>query len=71
MLLNAVRNNLLEMTELLLEKGADYEVLDNNDMNALMHAVRQKNSAMVNMLIKAGASVDGSLEVCCGSCKID
>ena len=51
-----------EMVKLLLERGADVNAVDFEGKNALHEATRKSTVGIVNLLVEAGAAVDGRCE---------
>ncbi len=53
----AIQHNQPQIIQLLIEQGADLELLSEN-MTPLMHAIKAKNHHIVDLLIKSGANIN-------------
>ncbi len=56
LVLETAKNNSKEVTELLLEKGANIEATNNEGLTALMRAASNNSKEMAELLIKKGAN---------------
>ncbi|OWZ17772.1 hypothetical protein PHMEG_0008239 [Phytophthora megakarya] len=59
-LIEATRNNHLSIMELLLDNGADPEVVGPKKLTALHAAINEKNATAVKLLVERGADVNNS-----------
>ena len=53
----------IAITELLIEKGADIEARDNDNINALVYASTYNNEEMVKFLLEKGADANTVCEI--------